>query len=44
MWIRLKVEGVWVSLVQVYGPTDDSSVASKDFLEAARGSGKSGSR
>ena len=31
MWIRLKVEGVWVSLVQVYAaPTDDSDVASKD--------------
>ena len=32
VWIRLKVEGVWVSLVQVYAPTDDSSVASKDEL------------
>ena len=30
VWIRLKVEEVWVSLVQVYAPTDDSSVASKD--------------
>ena len=30
LWIRLKVEGVWVSLLQVYTPTDDSSVASKD--------------
>ena len=30
LWIRLKVEGVWVSLLQVYAPTDDSSVASKD--------------
>ena len=30
VWIRLKVEGVWVSLVHVYTPTDDSGVASKD--------------
>ena len=30
VWIRLKVEGAWVSLVQVYTPTDDNSVASKD--------------
>ena len=30
VWIRLKVDGVWVSLVQVYAPTEDSSAASKD--------------
>ena len=32
MWIRLKVERVWVSLGQVYAPTDDSGVASKDVF------------
>ena len=28
--IRLKIEGVWVSVVQVYAPTEDCSDASKD--------------
>ena len=28
--IRLKIEGVWVSVVQVYVPTEDCSDASKD--------------
>ena len=42
LWIRLKVEGVWVSLVQVYAPTDDSSVASKDefFLRLQKAVGR----
>ena len=30
VWIRLKIEGVWVSVVQVYAPTEDCSVSSKD--------------
>ena len=30
MWIRLKVEGIWVSVVQVYTPTEDSCVSNKD--------------
>ena len=30
--IRLKIEGVWVSVVQVYAPTEDCSDASKDEL------------
>ena len=30
MWIRLKIEGVWVSVVRVYASTEDCSVSSKD--------------
>ena len=30
VWVRLKVEGVWVTVVQVYAPTEDSSVLVKD--------------
>ena len=29
VWIRLKVEGIWVSVVQVYAPTEDSCVSNK---------------
>ena len=29
-WVRLKVEGVWVTVVQVYAPTEDSSMMVKD--------------
>ena len=30
LWIRLKVEGTWATVVQVYAPTEDSSLAIKD--------------
>ena len=30
LWIRLKVEGTWVTVVQVYAPTEDSSLTIKD--------------
>ena len=30
MWIWLKIEGIWVMVVQVYAPTDDSSLGIKD--------------
>ena len=30
VWIRLKVEGIWASLVQVYAPTEDNCVSNKD--------------
>ena len=29
-WIQLKVEGIWVTVVQVYAPTEDSSPGIKD--------------
>ena len=29
-WIQLKIDGIWVTVVQVYAPTDDSSPGIKD--------------
>ena len=29
-WIQLKIEGIFVTVVQVYAPTDDSSLGIKD--------------
>ena len=29
-WILLKIEGIWVTVVQVYAPTEDSSLGIKD--------------
>ena len=42
MSIRLKIEGVWVSVVQVYAPTEDCSVSIKDefFLRLQETVGK----
>jgi len=30
VWIRLKIEGVWVTVVQVYAPTEDRTQSVKD--------------
>ena len=30
MWIQLKIEGIWVTVVQVYAPTEDSNPRIKD--------------
>ena len=30
VWIRLNVKDTWVSVVQVYAPTEDSCVSNKD--------------
>ena len=34
VWIRLKIEGVWVTVVQVYAPTEDRCQTVKDDFYA----------
>ena len=33
MWIQLKIDGIWVTVVQVYAPADDSSLGTKEFFQ-----------